>query len=73
MKKLYFVDYIRNDMVLSQYGQATFDPEKAKMLFEEAVHAYSLDDFYTGVETWVKDFDNNHLFLRTVTLPKAGM
>lgn len=40
MKELYFVDYIENDSTVTQYGQATFDIEKAKILYEEAVHTY---------------------------------
>lgn len=39
-KELYIVDYIEKDNTVTQYGQATFDIEKARKLLEEAVHAY---------------------------------
>lgn len=39
-KELYFVDYIDHDGDVAQYGQTTFDIEKARKLLEEAVHAY---------------------------------
>lgn len=41
-KELYFVDFVKNDGTVEQYGQATFDIERAKNLYEEAVHAYRI-------------------------------
>lgn len=72
MRTLYFIDYVENDGIVSQYGQATFDIEKANALFKEAVNSYGLDDFYTEEVTTLFDDCSNALHLRKLVVPKRG-
>lgn len=73
MRKIYFIDFVHNYGDVEQYGRATFSREEAEAIFKEAVHAYNLDDFWSGTAFVVENADAESLILREIDLPEENI